>query len=203
MKRVLLFLSASVFSLTFTSCVHKKEVKVPQDKVEEIKAIGQKATRELMMELKSNLIKAINRGGIAGAIAFGADKAEEITKEVNDKLINVKVSRVSEKYRNPENKPDEIDKKVLKYFEEKLKEGKLPPYYITAVKENGKVYYIFYKPLRINQFCLNCHGSVNEMKPEIVKIIREKYPEDRAINYKPGELRGAVKVVIPEGTKGS
>jgi len=197
MKRIALLLSASAFSLVLVSCVHEKEVKVPQEKVEEIKTIGQKATKELMMELKSNLVKAINGEGIVGAISFCADKAEEITKEVNNKLINVKVSRVSEKYRNPENKPDEIDKKVLKYFEEKLKEGKLPPYYITAVKENGKVFYIFYKPLRVNQFCLNCHGSVNEMKPEIVKVIRKKYPEDRAINYKPGDLRGAVKVVIP------
>lgn len=197
MKRLVLLLSVSAFSLVLTSCVHKKEVKVPQEKVEEIKAIGQKATKELMMELKSNLVKSINREGMVGAISFCADKAEEITKEFNNKLINVKVSRVSEKYRNPENKPDEIDKKVLKYFEEKLREGKLPPYYITAVKENGKVSYIFYKPLRVNQFCLNCHGSVNKMKPEIVKVIREKYPEDRAINYKPGDLRGAVKVVIP------
>ena len=203
MKRFVLLLSVSTFSLVFASCVHKKEVKVPQEKVEEIKAIGQKATKKLMMELKSNLVKALNGGGIVGAISFCADKAEEITKEVNSELINVKVSRVSEKYRNPGDKPDEIDKKVLKYFEKKLKEGKIPPYYITAVKENGKVSYIFYKPLIVNQLCLNCHGPVNEMKPEIVKVIREKYPEDRAVNYKPGDLRGAVKVVIPEGTKGS
>jgi hypothetical protein len=198
MKRFVLLLSVSTFSLVFASCVHKKEVKVPQEKVEEIKAIGQKATKKLMMELKSNLVKALKEKGIVGAISFCAGKAEEITKEVNSELINVKVSRVSEKYRNPGDKPDEIDKKVLKYFEKKLKEGKIPPYYITAVKENGKVSYIFYKPLIVNQLCLNCHGPVNEMKPEIVKVIREKYPEDRAVNYKPGDLRGAVKVVIPD-----
>ncbi len=203
MKRFALLLSISAFSLALTSCVHKKEVEVPQEKVEEIKAIGQKATKELLMELKSHLVKAIKKEGVVGAISFCANKAEEITEEVNNKLINVKVSRVSEKYRNPKDKPDGIDKKVLRYFEEKLKEGKLPPYYITAVKENGKVSYIFYKPLRVGKFCLNCHGPINEMNPEIVKTIKEKYPEDKAINYKPGDLRGAVKVVIPEETKES
>jgi len=189
-----------VASILFTlfSCVHKEEVEVPQEKINKIVNTGNVAVAKLMGEFKKNLGKAIQEKGLAGAVSFCANRAEKIAKEVNGRLSGIRVTRVSEKYRNPKHKPDEIDRKVLKYFEEKLQEGQLPPYYITAVREKGKTYFIYYKPITVAPFCLNCHGNPKEMNPEILKIIKEKYPEDRALNYKPGDLRGAFKVIIPE-----
>jgi hypothetical protein len=32
------------------------------------------------------------------------------------------------------------------------------------------------------------------MDPEIKKIISDKYPEDKAVDYKVGDLRGAVSI---------
>ncbi|MEO2068808.1 MAG: DUF3365 domain-containing protein [Desulfurobacteriaceae bacterium] len=184
--------------LLFFSCTYEKKVKVPQDKVTRIRAVGERASKELMKELKSNLVRAISKKGTEGAVLFCAKEAEKITKIVNNRLGNIKVSRVSEKYRNPTNRPSKIDVEVLRLLEEKQKEGDLPPFYISAVKKGGKVFYIYYKPLITNQFCLNCHGSLKSMDPKIVRVIKEKYPNDKAVNYKAGELRGVIKVVIPE-----
>ncbi len=39
-----------------------------------------------------------------------------------------------------------------------------------------------------------CHGS-RDSRPAFVK---EKYPNDRAFNFQPGDLRGMVAVFIPE-----
>ena len=184
--------------LVLFSCVHREEVKVPQEKIPKIVNTGNAAVTKLMGEFKKNLGKAIQERGLAGAVSFCAHRAEKIAQAVNGKLSGIKVTRVSEKYRNPMHKPDKIDSKALRYFEEKLQKGQLPPYYITAIREKGKIYYIYYKPITVVPFCLNCHGNPKKMDPEILKVIKEKYPNDRALNYKPGDLRGAFKVIIPE-----
>ncbi len=181
------------------SCIHQEEVKVPPDTAQKVAVIGNRAIAKLMKELKSNLGLAIKEKGMAGAVEFCANRAQALAKKVNEELVVVKVTRISEKFRNPAHKPDKMDKKALNYFKSKLAAGNLPPYYITVFKKGNKTYYVYYKPIRVTQFCLNCHGNPKEMKPEILKVIKERYPQDRALNYKPGDLRGAFKVVIPEG----
>lgn len=159
--------------------------------------IGNRAVSTLMGELKKNLGMALKEGGFPKAISFCSQKAEELTQKVNRELVVVRVKRVSDRFRNPENRPDKTDLAVIEYFKRKLKEGKLPPYYIKVVERNGKRYVLYYKPIRVAPFCLNCHGDPKRMNPEVLRILRERYPEDRALNYKPGDLRGVFKVKIP------
>lgn len=44
------------------------------------------------------------------------------------------------------------------------------------------------KPIRTMPLCLNCHGST--IDPELYSVIQKKYPKDKAIDYKVGEIRG-------------
>ncbi len=191
MKRLVLFLFFSLlFSCTSTTTLTKEEKERAVD-------IGNRAVSKLMGELKRNLGMALKEGGFPKAIEFCAGKAQKLTEKVNEELVLVKVKRVSDKYRNPKDKPDRTDLSVINYFKKRLKEGKLPPYYIKTVERNGKNYVIYYKPIRVAPFCLNCHGDPKSMSPEVLKILREKYPEDRALGYRVGDLRGVFKVVIP------
>ena len=178
-------------------CAHTQSslTKTEREKAVEI---GNAAVVKLMGELKRNLGMALKEGGFPEAIKFCAQKAQELTQKVNRELVVVKVKRVSDRYRNPDNRPDSLDMKVINYFKEKLKEGKLPPYYLTEVEEGGKRFVVYYKPIRVAPFCLNCHGDPARMNPEVLRILKEKYPHDRALGYKPGDLRGVFKVVIPE-----
>ncbi len=178
-------------------CAHTQSslTKTEREKAVEI---GNAAVVKLMGELKRNLGMALKEGGFPEAIRFCAQKAQELTQRVNRELVVVKVKRVSDRYRNPGNRPDSLDMKVINYFKEKLKEGKIPPYYLTEVKEGGKRFVVYYKPIRVAPFCLNCHGDPARMNPEVLRILKEKYPHDRALGYKPGDLRGVFKVVIPE-----
>ena len=178
-------------------CTHSQSslTKTEREKAVEI---GNAAVVKLMGELKRNLGMALKEGGFPEAIRFCAQKAQELTQRVNRELVVVKVKRVSDRYRNPDNRPDSLDMKVINYFKEKLKEGKIPPYYLTEVKEGGKRFVVYYKPIRVAPFCLNCHGDPVRMNPEVLRILKEKYPHDRALGYKPGDLRGVFKVVIPE-----
>ncbi len=193
MKR-LLFL---ILPILISGCVHSSQNLTESEKEKAIK-IGNSAVSRLMGELKRNLGMALKEGGFPKAIEFCAGRAEELTRKVNRELVVVKVSRVSDRYRNPKNKPNSLDLKAINYFKEKMKEGKLPPYYITTAKENGESVVVYYKPIRVAPFCLNCHGDPERMNPEVLRVLREKYPEDRALGYKPGDLRGVFKVVIPE-----
>ncbi len=191
-RALLLLLPFFVFS-----CVHRQNSLTETEKERAVK-IGNEAVMKLMKELKTNLGMALKEGGFPKAIDFCADKAQKLTQKVNRELVVVKVKRVSDRYRNPADRPDAFDLKVINYFRERLKEGKLPPYYIAESKEGGKRVVIYYKPIRVAPFCLNCHGDPKRMNPEVLRVLREKYPDDRALGYKPGDLRGVFKVVIPE-----
>jgi hypothetical protein len=51
-----------------------------------------------------------------------------------------------------------------------------------------------YRRIDVQASCLACHGS-KDSRPAFVK---ERYPADRAFNFKPGDLRGMYAVFIPE-----
>ncbi len=153
---------------------------------------GLKAIKMLGGTLKSHLKEALkkDKSGVE-AIKFCAGKAMELTNEVNSKLPkNMKVRRVALKYRNEANKPDNIDEKVLKEFEKALaKKEQLKP---KMVDINGTTR--VYKPLIVKKVCLKCHGS--NIKPSIAKVIKKHYPNDKAIGFKEGDLRGAIVAEI-------
>ena len=50
------------------------------------------------------------------------------------------------------------------------------------------------KPIFVEDACLACHGSKDKRPFFIV----DKYPEDRAFDFKTGDLRGMVEVLFPE-----
>jgi hypothetical protein len=62
--------------------------------------------------------------------------------------------------------------------------------------ENRKI--VYYKPIRIAMpACLKCHGSAEkDIDPKTLAIIRQKYPDDLATNYKEGDLRGLWKITF-------
>ncbi len=183
----------AVSLLLLGSCVHNGNNLNEKEK-ERVVSLGKMAVKRLMTQLKTNLGMALKEGGFAKAVDFCAGKAQELTAKVNKELVVVKVSRLSDKYRNPKNRATGEDLKVIEELKEKLKEGSLPKY---VIRKEGN-YFVYYKPIIVAPFCLNCHGDPTRMNPEVLRVLREKYPQDRALGYKAGQLRGVFKVVIPE-----
>lgn len=59
------------------------------------------------------------------------------------------------------------------------------------VKEMDLNTIAFYAPIRVNEFCLQCHGKLGEtLSEKNYEVIKELYPEDEAIGYSAGDLRG-------------
>lgn len=49
----------------------------------------------------------------------------------------------------------------------------------------------FYAPIKVNAMCLQCHGKVGEtLKSEDYAVIQKYYPNDKAVGYVDGDLRG-------------
>lgn len=163
--------------------------------------VGKEVAAELMRNLKKALTEAMQKGGAKAAIQVCKMEAPRLTQSTSANFPDIKVRRISLKFRNPENRPDSVDQVVLAEFA-RLKEGgdPLPEYSIRKGAMEGMPVYRFYQPIVVSGFCLNCHGSRNTMSTDVIKVLESEYPEDRAVDYLAGDLRGVISVEIPEHT---
>ncbi len=156
---------------------------------------GKMAAKTLLETLQQNMQEHMKKGGVMEALNFCSTEAYSLTDKVNSQLPKgVTTKRVSIQYRNPANGPQRDEMKVLISLQEMETAKKvLPEYVVEKVDEHT---YNYYKPLTINnQVCLKCHGDISGDKA-LQTAINEKYPTDKAINYKMNDLRGAVVVTI-------
>lgn len=118
--------------------------------------------------------------------AMGAcsSMAQSMTREYNQQISGVKVRRTALRYRNPKNKPDRTDRMVMDEF---VAKNSFKP----LVVDIGDQYRV-YKPLKVKQSCILCHGARNDMNKEVVKMIDRNYPKDKATGFEIGEFRGVV-----------
>jgi len=109
-------------------------------------------------------------------------------KEITEKE-GVKIRHAATKYRNPLNAATPEEAEALAQFskDKKLKET------ADTVEKEGKKYYRYTKPIFVEEACLACHGA----KDKRPKFIIEKYSDDKAYDFKVGELRGVISVMIP------
>jgi hypothetical protein len=101
------------------------------------------------------------------------------------------VRQVARKYRNPDHAPaGPQESEVIDLFSRHPEiTGLWEP--ATAAQGAGVNYY---RRIDVQASCLACHGS-RDSRPAFVK---ERYADDRAFNFKPGDLRGMYAVFIPE-----
>lgn len=149
--------------------------------VQKQKAAAAELKKTMMGELKAKL----NESPVA-AVEFCSKNAIDITNSVAKKH-NLNIKRVSEKNRNPINSADENDKKALAQFAENMARSGKPGEYVVV---NGK----YYEPLVTNEMCVVCHGKDANMASETAQKIKQLYPNDKAVGYGVGELRGAISV---------
>jgi hypothetical protein len=150
---------------------------------------------EFMKDLKSVLISQIQTNGVLQAVAVCSDTAQVLTNNFGVQR-GVYIKRVSLKNRNANNFPDEFEKKLLSKFEllNQNKELNDATEHAEIVQEGEFKYLRYLKPILVQAECLNCHGSENDIMPEVKQLIAQEYSNDKAVGYKIGDLRGAVSL---------
>jgi putative nucleotidyltransferase with HDIG domain len=102
----------------------------------------------------------------------------------------ISVRNVSDQPRNPSNRADKIEIEAMKYFSANPDQNETTRH----IEENGREVFFFAAPLRIQPYCLECHGE----KSSVREYIRNKY--DTAYGYKIGDVRGLTSIKIPVDT---
>ena len=145
-----------------------------------------------MKNLKNTLQTALKDGNIVEAIKICGSEAQDLTMLNNTEKTSIKI--ISLKYRNPANKPTKKEELILKNFEEKLQSGVefndlVFKQTITNYKEKT---FTYIKAIPVKEVCLNCHGD--NVSKKVLKQIKINYPNDKAIGFNLGEIRGAFSV---------
>ncbi len=157
-------------------------------------------SRELIkgfaQRLQGELKAAMAAGGPERAIPVCHTAAPAITR---DKAAEKgwSVGRTALKLRNPANAPDPWERSVLEAFQEQLAQGADPATlerYETTM-QNGRRVFRYMKAIPTQKACLTCHGP--DVKASLRKQITELYPQDQAVGFQLGELRGAFTIVQP------
>jgi hypothetical protein len=159
---------------------------------------ARRISNELMETVRGLLMQEIQKGGFASAVRVCSQLAQEMTSRFS-KHTGHYLRRVSLRYRNPKNIPDEYETKRLLEFERFLREKRLSEEYVEIVEEKGVPYLRYMKPLTVGALCITCHGPKENIPSEVQAILKERYPEDRATGFLVGDLRGAISVKIALG----
>ena len=159
-------------------------------------------SKELAEKVRGLLLQEIERSGFENAARVCSELAQEITQQFNRSTGHY-ARRVSLRYRNPKNIPDDYERRKLEELDFLNREQRLENEYMEVVKEGSQEYLRYMKPLVAIPLCLVCHGPKENIPSEIKAILTEKYPDDRATGFLSGDVRGTISVKIALPHKGS
>jgi hypothetical protein len=128
--------------------------------------------------LGGELQAALAEGTPVEAISVCKAAAPRIAAEVGA-AQGLAIGRTSQRLRNPANTPPEW---AAGYVASAAEE---PACFAGPEGQLGVLL-----PIRTLPVCATCHGSADSLEPAVAAAIAEQYPDDRAVGYGEGQLRG-------------
>ena len=145
--------------------------------------------KETAKQYQNTLTEGLQHNSLKKALKYCNKEVEKLVSKDNEKDFSIK--RVSLKPRNKNNYPNLYEKEILENFNKlSLKDNKsLRLEHNEIIKDKNNRKFVYVKAIRIKEVCLNCHGS--NINDDLKKEIQKFYPDDKAINYKLNDIRGA------------
>jgi hypothetical protein len=149
-------------------------------------------------ELRTELVTAINKKGVVGALDVCAVVAPQVATAHS--VDGWRVRRVSDKFRNPVNRADTTQQRILQELAASAEDTPNLVHW-SEPDSAGIVTFAYYQPIYVASLCLKCHGDMQTLAPGVLDGLRRHYPTDRAIGYRDKELRGmfVVEAAWPTG----
>lgn len=122
----------------------------------------------------------------------------QVAKLLRDKE-HLYIRQVSDKWRNPNDKPNKYELKAIKFFKTHKNAYEFWEIHdFSDTSADSKAKHIFYAyPLKVKKSCLVCHGDPKKDVPkDIYEHIVKTYGVS-AFNYKVGDVRGIISIKIP------
>lgn len=149
----------------------------------------------LLQTLGGELKTAMTDGGPAAAIGVCKERAPKIAAEAAQKT-GFSIKRASPKNRNPKAVPDAWETAAQASLEARMAAGEKPETLdMSAVVDTpeGKLFR-YAKALPTQAVCLNCHGDPDKLSPEVKAKLATEYPDDKAVGYSAGMIRGVLSM---------
>jgi cytochrome c553 len=174
------------------------EPKTPQET--ERLAIGERTINRLTMTLVREVAGAGTPEGAEKALDVCHLKALPATGVIiKDEPRIVGFKRTSQKLRSPANAPDTAEQLVLNRIQKNLEDGVAPKTLLQQIDlPDGKSEWRVYKAVAVLPQCAACHGPSENLSPEMQARLKERYPDDKANRYAPGNWRGIVRVTVAD-----
>ena len=161
---------------------------------------SKEVAQSMAQQLGAVMQQKMQQGGPVAAIDACSVDALRISGELS-RETGWMVKRVGTKVRNPLlGIPDEWEQKVLESFELRHANGedyKTMAYGEMLREVTGERYYRFMKAIPVAAKCTACHGDSAAISEEVQQAITAHYPHDEAVDYQPGDLRGAISIKRP------
>ncbi|MFZ5470127.1 MAG: c-type heme family protein [Myxococcota bacterium] len=141
------------------------------------------AMQALMQKLVSQLLEELGRGGPQAAVKVCRDVAQPLTAQVAAEQ-KLEVGRTSHRLRNPKNAP----RAWARPFVEAAAGKKASEVDAVAVDLGDRVGVL--RPIPVGAVCTQCHGNPAGFSPALSGLLREAYPQDEAVGFSEGDLRG-------------
>ena len=150
---------------------------------------------EVPPRLLATLTLAIEKGGPDGAIVVCREEAPRLAKAASEQS-GWQVRRVSLRPRNPKAVPDAWERAALEDFDRRAAAGESLATLEKAevVVEGGQSVQRYMRALPTQSLCLACHGESAQLSPAVSARLKELYPDDRAVGYTAGQIRGAMTI---------
>ena len=145
---------------------------------------------QLLVPFKQELQAALRSGmdkGVLEAIAACQIQAPRISDSLSRE--GIRVGRTSHRLRNPDNAPPGWVKPILDAYVDGSEE---PEPFLVSLPNNREGYV---EPIRMKPLCTTCHGVA--IASDVQNKLKTLYPDDRAVGFKVGELRGLFWVEYP------
>jgi hypothetical protein len=148
-------------------------------------ATAMNARDELMGALLSELEAAMDDGGAEQAITVCNQRAAVIASDVAAAHA-VSIGRTSHRLRSPGNQPPTWAEALVE------RRAGEPTYLVGPDGELAA-----FLPIRLKPECQMCHGTAEHVTEEVAAAIARDYPDDEAVGFEPGDIRGWLWVEVP------
>jgi len=146
---------------------------------------SEELTDRFQSELQMELSLALSEVGPVDAIGVCQSAAPAIGARLSEDS-GFTVSRIARGNRNAGNRiPPELEALYSELETSPMQDGSPRSIHRTI---GERFVYLRAIPMQ-EQPCSTCHGS--NIDPALSQVISQTYPEDRAVGFEPGELRGA------------
>lgn len=142
-------------------------------------------------QMQQTLRGAMQEGGPLNAIDVCQTDAPAIAQRASEAAgTTVKMGRSSTRLRNPDNAPQSWLEPVLTAFDDDPMAARPKQWQL----DDGRQAYV--EPIIAGAPCMACHGQA--LSEDLSASLNERYPDDQAVGYQVGDLRGVFWVTWQE-----